>query len=144
MYQETKHKNTVRTPDGEIVDSSTGEVLGYATDRGPEWRAFDDDQRAKRTRVGAPSTYTVHDKGLSTAIDWHDRDIYGKSLTSGQKSQFYRLRKWHRRTRVSDSAEKSLSNALADIVKTSKDIALPTNVIETASVNYRKAAKDGL
>jgi len=37
--------------------------------QGPEWRAFDDEQKAKRTRVGSPSTYTMHDKGLSTVIE---------------------------------------------------------------------------
>jgi transcription initiation factor TFIIB len=88
----------------EIVCMNCGYVLAAKiTDRGPEWRAFDDEQRAKRTRVGAPLTYTIHDKGLSTMIDWHDRDVYGKSLSPGQKAQVYRLRKWQRRIRVSDA-----------------------------------------
>ena len=38
-------------------------------DTGPEWRAFDHEQGEKRGRVGAPMTYTIHDKGLSTMID---------------------------------------------------------------------------
>ena len=66
---------------GETVCGDCGLVLyEQMMDKGPEWRAFDDEQRSKRTRVGAPMTYTIHDKGLSTMIDWHDRDIYGKSL----------------------------------------------------------------
>ncbi len=73
----------------EIVCMDCGVVVQQKlTDRGPEWRAFDDEQRSKRTRVGAPLTYTIHDKGLSTTIDWHDRDIYGKSLSPGQKRRF--------------------------------------------------------
>lgn len=84
----------------ELVCMNCGFVLAAKiADRGPEWRAFDDEQRAKRTRVGAPLTYTIHDKGLSTMIDWHDRDVYGKSLSPGQKAQVYRLRKWQRRIR---------------------------------------------
>ena len=80
----------------EIVCMNCGFVIAAKlADRGPEWRAFDDEQRAKRARVGAPLTYTIHDKGLSTMIDWHDRDIYGKRLSPGQKAQIYRLRKWH-------------------------------------------------
>ena len=75
-------------------------VAAKIADRGPEWRAFDDEQRSKRTRVGAPLTYLIHDKGLSTTIDWHDRDIYGKSLSPGQKAQVYRLRKWQRRIKA--------------------------------------------
>ena len=49
-------------------------------DRGPEWRAFDADQKKKRTRTGAPMTYMIHDKGLSTMIDWKNRDIFGKEI----------------------------------------------------------------
>ena len=49
----------------EIVCMDCGVVIAAKiADRGPEWRAFDDEQRAKRTRVGAPITYTIHDKGL--------------------------------------------------------------------------------
>ena len=94
-------------------------VVSKITDRGPEWRAFDSEQRAKRTRVGAPLTYTIHDKGLTTMIDWHDRDIYGKTLSAKQKAQVYRLRKWQRRIRVFDATERNLAFALAEITKIS-------------------------
>jgi transcription initiation factor TFIIB len=51
---------------GEIVCGSCGLVIDdNLVDMGPEWRAFDHEQRDKRTRVGAPITYTIHDKGLS-------------------------------------------------------------------------------
>jgi transcription initiation factor TFIIB len=119
-------------------------VQAKIADRGPEWRAFDDEQRSKRTRVGAPLTYTIHDKGLSTTIDWHDRDIYGKSLSPGQKAQVYRLRKWQRRIRVSDATERNLAFALSEITKISNNLNLPKNILETASVIYRKAVKERL
>jgi transcription initiation factor TFIIB len=119
-------------------------VAAKIADRGPEWRAFDDEQRSKRTRVGAPLTYTIHDKGLSTTIDWHDRDIYGKSLSPGQKAQVYRLRKWQRRIRVSDATERNLAFALSEITKISNNLNLPKNILETASVIYRKAVKEKL
>jgi transcription initiation factor TFIIB len=129
----------------EIVCMSCGFVLAAKiTDRGPEWRAFDDEQRTKRTRVGAPLTYTIHDKGLSTMIDWHDRDIYGKSLSPGQKAQVYRLRKWQRRIRVSDATERNLAFALSEITKIANNLNLPKSILETASVIYRKAVKERL
>jgi transcription initiation factor TFIIB len=129
----------------EIVCMDCGMVVQQKlTDRGPEWRAFDDEQRSKRTRVGAPLTYTIHDKGLSTTIDWHDRDIYGKSLSPGQKAQVYRLRKWQRRIRVSDATERNLAFALSEITKISNNLNLPKNILETASVIYRKAVKERL
>jgi transcription initiation factor TFIIB len=129
----------------EIVCMDCGFVVAAKiADRGPEWRAFDDEQRSKRTRVGAPLTYTIHDKGLSTTIDWHDRDIYGKSLSPGQKAQVYRLRKWQRRIRVSDATERNLAFALSEITKISNNLNLPKNILETASVIYRKAVKEKL
>ncbi|MEM0057599.1 MAG: transcription initiation factor IIB [Candidatus Bathyarchaeia archaeon] len=129
----------------ELVCMNCGYVIAAKlADRGPEWRAFDDEQRAKRTRVGAPLTYTIHDKGLSTMIDWHDRDVYGKGLSPGQKAQVYRLRKWQRRIRVSDATERNLAFALSEITKIANNLNLPKNVLETASLIYRKAVKERL
>jgi transcription initiation factor TFIIB len=129
----------------EIVCMECGFVIATKlADRGPEWRAFDHEQRDKRTRVGAPLTYTIHDKGLSTMIDWHDRDIYGKRLSPGQKAQIYRLRKWQRRIRVSDATERNLAFALSEISKIANGLNLPKNILETASVIYRKAVKERL
>jgi transcription initiation factor TFIIB len=129
----------------EIVCMDCGFVIAAKlADRGPEWRAFDDEQRAKRARTGAPLTYTIHDKGLSTMIDWHDRDIYGKRLSPGQKAQIYRLRKWQRRIRVSDATERNLAFALSEISKIANALNLPKNILETASVIYRKAVKEHL
>jgi len=129
----------------ELVCMNCGYVIAAKlADRGPEWRAFDDEQRAKRTRVGAPLTYTIHDKGLSTMIDWHDRDIYGKGLSPGQKAQVYRLRKWQRRIRVSDATERNLAFALSEITKIANTLNLPKNILETASLIYRKAVKEKL
>lgn len=129
----------------EIVCMDCGVVIAAKiADRGPEWRAFDDEQRAKRTRVGAPITYTIHDKGLSTMIDWHDKDIYGKGLSPGQKAQIYRLRKWQRRIRVSDATERNLAFALSEITKIASNLNLPKNIVETASLIYRRAVKERL
>ena len=129
----------------EVVCMDCGFVItAKIADRGPEWRAFTNEQRAKRTRVGAPLTYTIHDKGLSTMIDWHDRDVYGKRLSPGQKAQVYRLRKWQRRIRVSDATERNLAFALSEITKIANNLNLPKNILETASVIYRKAVKERL
>jgi len=136
----------MRDPEyAEIVCMDCGFVIAAKlTDRGPEWRAFDQEQRDKRTRVGAPLTFTIHDKGLSTMIDWHDRDIYGRRLSPTQKAQVYRLRKWQRRIRVSDATERNLAFALSEISKMANTLNLPKNILETASVIYRKAVKEHL
>lgn len=129
----------------EIVCIECGFVIeDKIEDTGPEWRAFDDEQREKRTRVGAPLTFTIHDKGLSTIIDWRNRDTYGKNLSPGQRAQVYRLRKWQRRSRVSDATERNLAFALSELSKMSSSLNLPKNILETASVIYRRAVKKRL
>ena len=129
----------------EIVCMSCGVVLDEKiADNGPEWRAFNAEQREKRNRVGAPLTFTIHDKGLSTMIDWQNKDIYGKKLTPAQRNQVYRLRKWQRRIRVSDATERNLAFALSELSKMTSTLNLPKNVLETASVIYRKAVKKKL
>ncbi len=129
----------------EIVCMACGYVMDTKiADQGPEWRAFDEEQREKRARAGAPLTFTIHDKGLSTMIDWHDKDIYGKKITSDQRAQIYRLRKWQRRIRVSDATERNLAFALSEITKIANNLSLPKNIFETASVIYRRAVKERL
>jgi len=100
----------------ELICKDCGLVIDdELIDHGPEWRAFDSDQREKRARTGAPMTYTIHDKGLSTMIDWKNRDSYGKSIPTRNRAQLYRLRKWQRRVRISDATERSLAIACYDL-----------------------------
>ncbi|MFB0543539.1 MAG: transcription initiation factor IIB [Candidatus Bathyarchaeia archaeon] len=130
---------------GEIVCEKCGFVVSSTLfDTGPEWRAFDEEQREKRTRVGAPLTWTIHDKGLSTVIDWHDSDIYGRKLKPVEKARIYRLRKWHRRSKVSGATERNLAFALSELTKVAYKLNLPKNVLETASVLYRQIVRKRL
>ncbi|UCH57725.1 MAG: transcription initiation factor IIB [Candidatus Bathyarchaeota archaeon] len=127
---------------GELVCESCGFVLSSKIfNQGPEWRAFDEEQREKRSRVGAPLTWTIHDKGLSTIIDWHDRDVYGRKLAPDQKARVYRLRKWHRRSKVSGATERNLAFALSELTKIAYKLNLPKNVLETASIIYRRVVQ---
>jgi len=136
-----------------IEDSKSAEIVciccGYVivtelTNQGPEWNAFDSEQHEKRARVGSPGTFTIHDKGLSTTIDWNDKDIHGQTFPHGQRAQIYRLRNWQRRIRISDATERNLVFALSEISKMANNLNLPKNIIETASVVYRKAVKERL
>jgi len=125
----------------EVVCTNCGFVVDTKlADRGPEWRAFTPEQRTKRVRVGAPYTFTIHDKGLSTKIDW--RDISG--FPPGKKAQLYRLRRWQRRSRVSSSIERNLAAALSEMYRIADALNLQKNILETASVIYRKAIKKHL
>ena len=129
----------------EIVCTDCGDVLvRRIPDLGREWNAFNEEQWEKRARAGAPLTYTIHDKGLSTVIDWHDRDSRGNRISLDQKSQIWRLRRWQRRIRLSDRNERNLAFGLSEIRKVADNLSLPRSVFETASVIYRKTVKKRL
>ncbi len=126
----------------ELVCEDCGLVIDAdLIDQGPEWRAFDSEQREKKSRIGSPMTYTRHDKGLSTTISWQNRDAYGHSIPPRNRAQLYRLRKWHTRTRISDGAERNLATALTSLDRMSSSLSLPRNVRETAAMIYRKAMR---
>jgi len=130
---------------GETVCADCGLVITEdSVDRGPEWRAFDSKEKDQKSRVGAPTTNTMHDKGLSTNIDWRDRDAYGNSLSSNQRQKMQRLRKWNERFRTRDSKERNLKQALGEIDRMASALGLPENVRETASVIYRRALDEDL
>lgn len=129
----------------ELVCEKCGLVIdAEMMDHGPEWRAFDSEQREKKSRTGSPMTYTIHDKGLSTTIGWQNRDAYGKSIPTRNRAQLYRLRKWQTRTRISDGTERNLALALSALDRMSSALSLPRNVRETAAMIYRKAVKQKL
>jgi transcription initiation factor TFIIB len=130
---------------GEVVCSNCGYVIcDDLADLGPEWRAFDLEQKEKRMRVGAPYTLTLHDKGLATVISWRDKDAHGKLLAPGQKTEVYRLRRWQKKMRVFSSMERNLAIALSELLKISSSLGIPKNVVEMASHIYRKVIKGKL
>jgi transcription initiation factor TFIIB len=113
-------------------------------DRGPEWRAFNHSERQSKSRVGAPITETMHDRGLTTTIDWKDKDAYGRSLSSEKRSQMHRLRKWQERIRTKDAGERNLQFALSEIDRMASALGVPRSVREVASVIYRRALNEDL
>ena len=130
---------------GETVCEDCGLVVETdEIDRGPEWRAFDASEKDEKSRVGAPTTNMMHDKGLSTNIGWQDKDAYGKTLSSRQREKMQRLRTWNERFRTRDSKERNLKQALGEIDRMASALGLPENVRETASVIYRRALDENL
>jgi len=137
LVTDTEHGETVCTDCGLVVEQDS-------VDRGPEWRAFDSSERDSKSRVGAPTTNMMHDKGLSTNIGWQDKDAYGKSLSSSQRQRMQRLRTWNERFRTRDSKDRNLKQALGEIDRMASALGLPDNVRETASVIYRRALSENL
>ncbi len=130
---------------GETVCGDCGLVLyGQMIDKGPEWRAFTREEKASRSRVGMPTFYSVHDKGLSTAISQVDRDAFGRKLSLSTRLQMWRLRKWQIRSRVHSSIDRNLAQAMAELDRLSDKVYIPPSIKEKAAVIYRKALDKGL
>ena len=126
---------------GETICNEWGLVLvEAAVDQGAEWRTFGPDDEG-RARTGAPMSYRIHDKGLSTDIDWRNTDFSGRAISGKNRSQLYRMRKWQSRARVNSSRERNLQKALPEISRIGSQLGLGTSHLEEASSIYRRAVK---
>ena len=139
-------KNTIQ------VDGVTGEIFcrncGYVAaekieEAGPEWRSFSNDESDK-SRVGAATSLTMHDMGLSTVIGSADKDATGKPLSASMKNSIERLRTWDSRTQTHTSADRNLRQALNELAKMKDKMGLADAVIEKAAYTYRKAMEKKL
>lgn len=119
---------------GELYCKECGAVLDEEQiDFSEEWRAFDSGEKDKKARSGSPVTFTKSDKGFGTKI--------GSSgelnrLSGEKRGQYYRIRKWDRRT---ESSEKSLKTALTELKKLVSQMNLPESVYEEAARLTEKA-----
>lgn len=130
---------------GEVVCPKCGAVVKEKSfDRGPEWRAFDQEEKETRSRGGPPTTNTLHDKGLSTEISPKNRDARGNSLSPERRAQMHRVRKWNRRSKTKTGQSRYLRDALSKIKDCVSRLQLPTSVQERASTLYRKASRKDL
>ena len=135
-----------------VTDHNTGElfcgkcglvITDQITDSGAEWRSFSSDQN-DRTRVGAGTSLTIHDMGLSTIIGVANKDATGKPLSSSMKNSIERLRTWDSRSQANSSADRNLRQAFNEMGKLKDKLALTDTVIEKAAYIYRKAMEKKL
>jgi len=143
---ECESKNLVHDYDtGETICGACGLVLyEQMLDKGPEWRAFTQQEKTSRSRVGMPTSYSIHDKGLSTMISQVDRDAFGRKLPLSTRLQMWRLRKWQIRSRVHSSSDRNLAQAMGELDRLSGKVSISSPIKEKAAVVYRKALDKGL
>lgn len=126
---------------GEIICSKCGLVLQESMiDSTQEWRAFDEEQRSKRARTGAPLTFTKHDKGITTEIGKGPGELF--KVPARKRAQYYRLRKWQKR--LVESKNRNLSFALSELQRLVSYLGLPKNVHEEVAKTYERAVDKGL
>jgi transcription initiation factor TFIIB len=129
---------------GELFCGSCGFVISdKLEDSGAEWRTFSNDD-INRARVGAGTSITMHDMGLSTIIGTANRDSAGRPLSIRIKNSIERLRTWDNRSQAHSSADRNLRQALNEMGKLKDKLALVDSVIENAAYIYRKAMEKKL
>jgi len=105
-----------------------------------EWRAFDDNQRSRRVRTGAPLTVTKHDQGITTEIGKGRGELF--KVAAKKRAQYYRLSKWHKR--LIKSKDRNLSFAFSELQRLISYLVLSQAVHEKVAKLYEKAVMKGL
>ena len=130
---------------GELICEDCGLVLDdQRIDHGPEWRATTSQENAEQSRTGGALTETLHDKGLSTSIDWRNTDAHGNQLSKQKRRRLNRMRTQHEHARIQQAGEHTLKVGLGEIDRMASALGVPDSVREVASVTYRRARDDNL
>ncbi|BES82601.1 transcription initiation factor IIB family protein [Pyrodictium abyssi] len=121
-----------RQSDGRLVCTSCGYVIEESPiDSGPEWRSFTEEDRTRRSRVGAPLTERVHDKGLTTYIYAPRNDIRARKLIAIQAS-------------LRSHGHKKLIKVLQEANRVATRLQLPSRVAETMARIVRQLQSLGM
>ena len=136
-----------------LTDNTTSERFcekcGYVIpetlqDSGPEWRSFQNDNGVNSARTGAPTSLTIHDRGLATTISPVNKDASGAPLSSIMKGTIERLRTWDSRSKASTPVDRNLRQALTELATLKDKLSLSNHIAEKAAYIYRKALEKKL
>ncbi len=130
---------------GEQFCGKCGFVISEKVDEsGPERRSFSTQGGVDTTRTGAPTSLTMHDRGLSTVINPANKDATGRPLSSSMKSTITRLRIWDSRSQLNVSEDRNLKQALTELHRLKDKLAVSSSTLEKAAYLYRKALEKKL
>jgi transcription initiation factor TFIIB len=138
---------------GEMICSNCGTVFVERYDEGitnPESHAFtieeqDAEERTRtRTRIGASTSLSRHDKGLATVIGKPTKYAAGKKLDINTRSAFKRLKTLDTRVQMNSSTVKNLSKAFSELNTLKDKLGLSDVMVESTAYIYRKAEDRGL
>ena len=130
---------------GEQFCSKCGFVISEkVNESGPERRPFSTQGGVDTARTGAPTSLTIHDRGLSTVINPANKDSTGRPLSSSMKSTITRLRTWDSRSQSNVSEDRNLKQALTELNRLKDKLAVSSNILEKAAYLYRKALEKKL
>ena len=134
------HKEIIDSERGERICENCGFVIqSKIISHKAEWRSFDNVQNIRRCRIGAPMIGSYHDKGLSTIIDWKNKDYLGRKLSGQMRGQLYRLRKWQKRILVSDSKERNMIQAFTELRRISSILGISISLFIRGGFGIKKS-----
>ncbi len=120
---------------GEVIES---QVIGDEA----EWRAYTPDEKARRTRVGSPISFSKPNLGVDVYLG--PREGSRKIRGLGRRLESVRVQRGLRMGRAVSSIEKNVNQALRIIDEIVARLELPFQVKEEAARLYREAASKGL
>ena len=130
---------------GEVVCDACGLVISdSAIDPGPEWSAFDAEERNRLARTGAPRGYTGQSITLTTVIPFATRDSRGNPIPAKEREKYYRMRKLQRHSEHSRPGERSLPETMVVLDRVSAALGLPRALKEQSGFLCKKALEKGL
>jgi len=129
---------------GELLCESCGLVIDEKQiDQGPEWTAYDSEERDRLSRTGAPRSYTSQSINLTTVIPSSNRDSRGNAIPPREMEKFYRMRKLQHHSGHSRPGERSLPDTLRALDRVSSLLELPRTIREEAGFICKKALEKG-
>lgn len=129
---------------GELLCESCGLVLAEKqVDQGPEWTAYDSEDRDKLSRIGAPKSYTSQAINLTTIITASNRDSRGNPIPAKEMEKFYRMRKLQHHSGHSKPGERSLPETIRALDRYASFLELPKSIREEAGFICKKALERG-
>jgi transcription initiation factor TFIIB len=140
-------QTAIADPDsGEIVCSNCGMVIAETNqdDVNPERRAFTYEEQNVRTRTGAPTSLSRHDKGLATIIGKPTKDASGRKLDADVRSTFKRLKTWDMRMQMGSSNNRNFYRAFSELHVLKDKLGLSDAIVEKTAYIYRKVEGRGL
>ena len=126
------------TENGELVCKHCGLVVSEDLnfEDKPHGKFNEQTGQLEVAQHGAYRTGMIHDYGMSTMVG---QFLDLAKLTTEQRIQFYRLRRWQTKTRAVGSRDRNLIIALSFLIAMCDELTIPKSVQEYAAKTYRKA-----
>ncbi len=133
----------IRDPQrGHFVCPNCGYVGADIIDLGPDWRAYDSQEREQRERSGSPINPNLPYSGIRSHIGVSSKDSQGNPIRPDKRGKY---RKWQQLDNATEQAkERNLRDAMTYIHRMVQFLNLPESAENLAAEIYRKALSQNL